>query len=116
MNSIAHRVTQEKTLRLATITLQMIKAMNVLCRGPSPREHRPNVQEFKMPPRWYLECRIEHLIRMTGNRQGSTGMAVEKFARGSDGFTPPIRELFHHGCRRKAAAVAAVYDRRSSVF
>ena len=46
----------------ATITLQMIKAMIFLNRGLSPPEHRPYVQEFKMLLKWYLECRIEHLM------------------------------------------------------
>ncbi len=55
------RMSPKKALRLATITLQMIKAMNFLYRGLSPREQRPYVQEFKMLLRWYLECRIEHL-------------------------------------------------------
>jgi hypothetical protein len=48
---IAPRISQKKALRLATITLQMTKAMNCLYRGLSPREHRPNVQEFEMPLR-----------------------------------------------------------------
>jgi hypothetical protein len=53
----------EKAIRLATMTLQMIKAMNFLYRDLSPRERRPYVSEFKVLLQRYLECRIEHLTK-----------------------------------------------------
>jgi len=59
----------EKALRLATMTLQMIKAMNFLYRDLSPRERRPYVREFKMLLQRYLECRIENHDNGTGNGQ-----------------------------------------------
>ena len=57
------RTSPEKALRLATMTLQMIKAMNFLYRDLSADERRPYVQEFKVLLGRYLECRIEHPIR-----------------------------------------------------
>jgi AcrR family transcriptional regulator len=57
------RMSPEKALRLATMTLQMIKAMNFLYRDLSADERRPYVQEFKVLLGRYLECRIEHPIR-----------------------------------------------------
>jgi AcrR family transcriptional regulator len=50
----------EKALRLATVALQMIKAMNFLYREISPRERAPYVREFKILLRQYLKCRVEH--------------------------------------------------------
>jgi AcrR family transcriptional regulator len=46
------RMPREKALRLATVTLQMIKAMNFLC-----RDLRLYIQEFKMLLQCYLESR-----------------------------------------------------------
>ena len=63
------RMSPEKALRLAKMTLQMIKAMNFLYRDLSPQERRPYVREFKMLLRRYLEWRIEHPIGVTGNRK-----------------------------------------------
>jgi AcrR family transcriptional regulator len=57
------RMSPEKAIRLATMTLQMIKAMNFLYRDLSPRERRPYVSEFKVLLQRYLECRIEHLTK-----------------------------------------------------
>lgn len=54
------RMSPEKALRLATMTLQMLKAMNFLYRELSPQERRPYVQEFKILLQRYLECRIDH--------------------------------------------------------
>ena len=53
------RMSPEKALRLATMMLQMIKAMNFLYHDLSPRERRPYVQEFKILLQCYLESRIE---------------------------------------------------------
>ncbi|MGA3325277.1 MAG: TetR/AcrR family transcriptional regulator [Terriglobia bacterium] len=63
------RMSPEKALRLATMTLQMIKAMNFLCRDLSPRERPPYVREFKMLLQRYLECRIENHDHVLGSRQ-----------------------------------------------
>ncbi len=52
------RMSPEKALRLATITLQMVKAMNFLYRDLSPQERRPYIQEFKMLLQYYLESRV----------------------------------------------------------
>ena len=52
------RMSPEKALRLATVTLQMVKAMNFLYRDLSPQERRPYIQEFKMLLQCYLESRI----------------------------------------------------------
>jgi AcrR family transcriptional regulator len=57
----------EKALRIATMTLQMIKAMNFLYRDLSPQERRPYVREFKILLQCYLLCRIEHPIKRQGN-------------------------------------------------
>lgn len=54
------RMSREKALRVATVTLQMIKAMNFLYHDLSPQERRPYIQEFKMLLHLYLESRIEH--------------------------------------------------------
>jgi AcrR family transcriptional regulator len=54
------RMSPEKALRLATVTLQMIKAMNFLYRDLAPRNRRIYVQEFKVLLHQYLECRIKH--------------------------------------------------------
>lgn len=65
------RMSPEKALRLATMTLQMFKAMNFLYRDLLPRERRPYIQEFKSLLLKYLECRTNH--RMHGNgHQGLT--------------------------------------------
>jgi len=61
------RMSPGKALRLATVTLQMIKAMNFLYRDLSPRERRPYVREFKMLLQRYLECRIENHENGAGN-------------------------------------------------
>jgi hypothetical protein len=58
----------EKALRLATMTLQMLKAMNFLYRELSPPERRPYVQEFKILLQRYLECRIDHQNNGPRNR------------------------------------------------
>lgn len=52
------RLTPEKALRLATMTLQMIKAMNFLYRDLSPRERRVYAGEFKILLSCYLERRM----------------------------------------------------------
>jgi hypothetical protein len=52
------RMSPKKALRLATITLQMVKAMNFLYRDLSPQARRPYIQEFKMLLQCYLESRI----------------------------------------------------------
>jgi len=62
------RMSPEKALRLATMTLQMIKAMNFLYRELSPQQRRPYVQEFKFLLQRYLECRIDHQNSGAGNR------------------------------------------------
>jgi AcrR family transcriptional regulator len=63
------RMSPEKALRLATVTLQMIKAMNFLYHDLSPKERRPYVQEFKILLQCYLECRIENPKIVAGNLQ-----------------------------------------------
>ena len=63
------RMSPEKALRLATMTLQMIKAMNFLYRDQSPGERRPYIQEFKILLLRYLECRMDHPIEVKGNHQ-----------------------------------------------
>jgi AcrR family transcriptional regulator len=57
------RTSPEKALRLATMTLQMIKAMNFLYRDLSPQERRTYVREFKILLQQYLKCRIEHRMK-----------------------------------------------------
>ncbi|HVV46765.1 MAG TPA: TetR/AcrR family transcriptional regulator [Bryobacteraceae bacterium] len=52
------RMSRALALRLATVTLQTVKAMNFLYRELSPRQRRPYIQEFKMLLRCYLESRI----------------------------------------------------------
>lgn len=63
------RMSQEKALRLATMTLQMLKTMNFLYRDLSPQERRPYVQEFKTLLYRYLECRLDHQNPTTGNHE-----------------------------------------------
>lgn len=57
------RMSPEKALRLATMTLQMIKAMNFLYRDLSPQERLPYVREFKSLLQCYLESRVEHPMK-----------------------------------------------------
>ena len=57
------RISPEKALRLATMMLQMIKAMNFLYRDLSPQERRPYVREFKILLHRYLEGQVEHPIK-----------------------------------------------------
>ena len=52
------RMSPDKALRLARMTLQMIKAMNFLYRDLSPHERRPYVREFKILLQCYLERRM----------------------------------------------------------
>jgi AcrR family transcriptional regulator len=52
------RMSPEKARRLATVTLQTVKAMNFLYRDLSSRERPPYIQEFKMLLQCYLESRI----------------------------------------------------------
>ena len=52
------RLAPEKALRLATMTLQMIKAMNFLYRDLSARERRVYAGEFKILLSCYLERRM----------------------------------------------------------
>ena len=54
------RMSREKSLRFATMTLQMMKAMNFLYRELSPQQRRPYVKEFKVLLQRYLEGRINH--------------------------------------------------------
>ena len=61
------RMAREKALRLARMTLHMIKAMNFLYRDLSPPERRPYVQEFKILLQRYLECRMDHQNNGAGN-------------------------------------------------
>jgi AcrR family transcriptional regulator len=61
------RMSPEKALRLATMTLQMFKAMNFLYRDLSPRERRPYISEFKSLLLQYLECRTNHQMRSNGH-------------------------------------------------
>lgn len=56
------RTSPERALLLATMTLQMIKAMNFLYRDLSPRERAPYVREFKILLQQYLEYRVDHRI------------------------------------------------------
>jgi AcrR family transcriptional regulator len=63
------RMSPEKALRLATMTLQMVKSMNFLYRELSPPERRPYVQEFKILLERYLECRIDHQNSAAGHRE-----------------------------------------------
>jgi AcrR family transcriptional regulator len=57
------RLSPEKALRLATMTLQIIKAMNFLYRDLSSGERRAYVQEFKILLECYLERRVKHPIK-----------------------------------------------------
>jgi AcrR family transcriptional regulator len=57
------RMAADKALRLATMMLQMMKAMNFLYRELSPAERRPYVQEFKILLQCYLERRVDHPIK-----------------------------------------------------
>ena len=57
------RMSPGKALRIATMMLQMIKAMNFLYRDLSPRERRPYVREFNILLHRYLEGQVEHPIR-----------------------------------------------------
>ena len=57
------RMSPQKALRLATMMLQMIKAMNFLYRDLSPQERRPYVREFKILLHRYLEGQVEHPIK-----------------------------------------------------
>ena len=59
----------QKALRLATVTLQMIKAMNFLYRDLAPKKRRPYIQEFKMLLQCYLESRIDSHNKVTGSHQ-----------------------------------------------
>ena len=52
------RMSPQKALRLATVTLQSLKAMNFLYRDLSAAERRLYVQEFKMLLHCYLESRM----------------------------------------------------------
>lgn len=52
------RLAPEKALRLATMTLQMIKAMNFLYRDLSAKERRVYAEEFKILLSCYLERRM----------------------------------------------------------
>jgi AcrR family transcriptional regulator len=52
------RMSPVKALRLATVALQMFKAMNFLYRDLSPRERAPYIQEFKMLLHCYLKSRL----------------------------------------------------------
>jgi AcrR family transcriptional regulator len=61
------RMSAEKAHRLATVTLQMLKAMNFLYRDLAPRERRPYIQEFKMLLQCYLESRIGPHNTATGS-------------------------------------------------
>jgi AcrR family transcriptional regulator len=63
------RMSPEKAVRLATVTLQMIKAMNFLYRELSPRERRPYIQEFKILLQSYLEARMGPLQTAAGSRK-----------------------------------------------
>jgi hypothetical protein len=63
------RLSPEKAHRLATVTLQMLKAMNFLYRDLAPPERGPYVQEFKMLLQYYLESRIGPHTKATGSRQ-----------------------------------------------
>lgn len=54
------RISREKALRLATMTLQMFKAMNFLYRDLSVRERRTYIVEFKSLLLQYLDCRMNH--------------------------------------------------------
>lgn len=56
------RLSWNKALRLATMTLQMIKAMNILYRDLSPRDRRAYVREFKILLECYLERQVKHPI------------------------------------------------------
>ena len=44
------------------MTLQMIKAMNILYRDLSPRDRRAYVREFKILLECYLERQVKHPI------------------------------------------------------
>jgi len=57
------RMAADKALRLATMMLQMMKAMNFLYRELSPAERRPYVKEFKILLQCYLERRVDHPIK-----------------------------------------------------
>lgn len=63
------RMSPEKSVRLATMTLQMIKAMNFLYRDLSPGRRRPYIQEFKLLLLRYLECRMDHPKEADGKHQ-----------------------------------------------
>ncbi len=63
------RMSPEKALRLATMTLQMFKAMNFLYRDLSTRERRPYIQEFKSLLLQYLDCRMNHQNRGNGKHR-----------------------------------------------
>ena len=52
------RMPRERALLVATVMLQMFKAMNFLYRDLSPKERSPFIQEFKMLLHCYLETRI----------------------------------------------------------
>jgi AcrR family transcriptional regulator len=52
------RLAPEKALRLATMTLHMIKAMNFLYRDVSEKERRVYAEEFKILLSCYLERRM----------------------------------------------------------
>ncbi len=57
------RMAAAKARRLATMVLQMIKAMNFLCRDLRPRQRRPYVQEFKFLLQCYLQGVVKHPMR-----------------------------------------------------
>jgi AcrR family transcriptional regulator len=63
------RLSPEKAHRLATVTLQMVKAMNFLYRDLAPHERRPYIQEFKMLLHCYLESRMGPHNNSAGSRQ-----------------------------------------------
>ncbi len=63
------RMLPEKALRLATMTLQMFKAMNFLYRDLSTRERQPYIQEFKSLLLQYLDCRMNHQNHGKGNHR-----------------------------------------------
>jgi len=57
------RTSLGKTLWRASMTLQMIEAMNFLYRELSPQESAPYIREFKILLQQYLECWVEHRMK-----------------------------------------------------
>lgn len=53
------RLSKSETIRLATVTLQIMKALNHLYTELAPKQRRAFIQEFKMVLHSYLSTRLE---------------------------------------------------------